>query len=232
MTLALSASRLRRVLLALAFVLVLASLASVLTARSAGLGMGGLVRILNVDAEKSVPTWYAALGLAASCALLALSAAQARTSGRGFVAHWATLAAVFGLLSSDEIVGFHEAMGKALQRHVDFHGYLRYAWVLPAFPALAVLALSYRRFLSALLPRTRASFLLSGALFVAGAVGLEMVGGKLDETLSRDSTLYVLCYHVEELLELTGIALFNAALLEHLAGVLGPEGLRVRVSAD
>lgn len=232
MSLTVSARRLRRVLVALACALVLLSLACVLGALLSGRGMGGLVRVLNVDAEKSLPTWYSSLGLAASCALLALCAAQARAAGRGFALHWAALSAVFGLLSSDEIVGFHEAMGKALQRHGEFHGFLRYAWVLPAFPALAVLALTYRRFLGALPARTRGSFLLSAALFVAGAVGLEMVGGKLDESFSRGSALYVLCYHAEELLELLGVALFNAALVEHLARTLGPDGLRARLVAD
>ena len=43
---------------------------------------------------------------------------------------------------------------------------------------------------------------------------------------------YAVCFHIEELLEMLGIALFNSALIEHLAGLLGPEGLKIRFRND
>jgi hypothetical protein len=110
-------------------------------------------------------------------------------------------------------------------------GFLRFAWVLPALVLLPALAAVFAGFLRRLEPRRRGQFLLAGALYVAGAVGMEVVGGKVyfangDEA----SALYAVCFHLEETLELLGVSLFIAALVEHLAVLLGGKPVSVRLS--
>lgn len=229
MNLSLPAVHIRRGLLTIAAAITLVSLGSALIHP----GSHGLARLIDVDAESNIPTWYASLGLAASSILLATSAwIEGRSQRRGFLAHWLFLSVTFAMLSIDEFVGLHEMMGTVLHRHVHLTGFLRFVWVIPACLGLGLFGLGYIRFLAALPPRLRTQFVAAGAVYVIGAVGMEMIGGKLFDLYPNGSVAYLLSSHLEEFLEFCGIALFNAALIEHLAEQLGPEGLRLRFSRD
>lgn len=193
----------------------------------------GLARLVDVGSEGNFPTWYSSLGLLVAALLLGLvSWAHHHLNRRDFIAHWIFLSAIFILLSAEEIVGIHEVVNTLLRRLGFFSGFFRRAWVIPAGVGLLVFGLSYLRFLAALPLRRRNQFVAAGAVYVLGAVGMEMIGGKIIDLYSRGSTAYVLCYHLEEFLELCGIALFTAALIEHLAELLGPEGMRLSFSRD
>ena len=69
------------------------------------------------------------------------------------------------------------------------------------------------------LPRaTRDSFLIAGAVFVGGAMGVEALGRRsiLDADLAAHG-VQRLMVTLEELLENLGVVLFVAAVLRHLA---------------
>lgn len=228
-TLTIPARQARTYLLMIAVALTLISLG----ARLLEGGTAGLATFVNVNAERSYPNWYSSLGLAASSLFLGATAwAMHSSNQKKFLSHWIFLSVTFALLSSDEIVTIHEGIGSFINHFFHFRGYLRFAWVIPAGIGLCVFGLSYLRFLADLTPRRRTQFMLAGATYVLGAVGIEMIGGKIADLHTKSSTAYALCYHVEEFLELCGIALFNAALIEHLATLLGPEGLRLRFSDE
>ena len=54
--------------------------------------------------------------------------------------------------------------------------------------------------------------MISGAIFVGGAVGMEIVG----EPMDSDSLIYNLTTMVEEGMEIFGIILFTKALIQYL----------------
>lgn len=219
----------RRLLLAIAVGLTAVSFAARLRWPAAT----SLVRLVDVDEEMSFPNWYSSLALAASCALLgAIARVLHRSNRRERLGYWIFLIATFASLSAEEIVGLHEAVSGRMHRLWHLGGFLAFSWVIPAGVLLCLFVLGYLRFLAALPAASRRGFVISGAVYVLGAVGMEMVGGKCIALYTRESLQYLVVYHVEELLEMCGIALFNAALLEHLAGLLGPDGLRVRVGAE
>ena len=64
--------------------------------------------------------------------------------------------------------------------------------------------------------RERRWFLLSAALYVGGAVGMEMINGKFHETYGRRNVPYHLLTALEETLELAGVTVFTYALLTYL----------------
>lgn len=229
MTMNLSARQIRHCLLAVALILAVLSLG----VRLIPPGAAGMSRLFDLEAEMSYPNWYSSLGMAVASLLLGATAwVRLHSNRREFLAHWIFLSATFGFLSSDEIVCLHEAAGGVVRRLGGFTGYFRFAWVIPAGVGLCIFGLAYLRFLAALPVRRRNQFVAAGAIYVLGALVMEMIGAKFFELYSRNSMSFVLCYHLEELLELCGIALFNAALIEHLAGLLGPDGLRIRFSAE
>jgi hypothetical protein len=63
-----------------------------------------------------------------------------------------------------------------------------------------------------------------GATFVGGALGIEMIGASVSQARGMHSVSYLAATTVEELLEMSGVALFTVALMEHLGNL----GLAVR----
>lgn len=225
-----SARTVRRALLAVAAALAAVSLAARLLHPASSTG---LVRLLDVDCEDNLPTWYASFGMAVSFLLLGLISWSRHHAGKKeHLGHWVFLSATFAFLSAEEVMALHEAAGARLHALWHLTGFLAFAWVVPAAGMLLLFALAYARFLGALPPASRRQFIVAGGVYVSGALGMEMVGGEFVKLYTRGSLAFVLASHLEELLELVGIALFNAALVEYLAGFLGSEGLRIRVDAD
>lgn len=64
----------------------------------------------------------------------------------------------------------------------------------------------------------RALFVLAGGMCVGGALGMELIGGKVWGDYGRDSGVYALVNTVEEVLEMAGAIIFLYALLTYLAG--------------
>jgi len=58
--------------------------------------------------------------------------------------------------------------------------------------------------------------LISGALFLIGALGFEMLGGRYYKLHESSTILIKVLYTIEELLEMLGIAIFIYALLSYL----------------
>ncbi|EYF04280.1 hypothetical protein [Chondromyces apiculatus] len=187
----------------------------------------GIVPLLSLSYEANLPTWYASALLftcALTLALLAAStraAARARSGARGEEERpqrprheglWWLLAAGFTYISLDELVSLHEAAGTWMQ----LSGVLYFSWVVPATALLAVLGLVFWRFLADLPPPLRRRFIACGALYVTGAVLLELPLGYWAEREGTDNLGYALIDFVEESLELLAVNLFLLTLLDHL----------------
>ncbi|WP_438000307.1 hypothetical protein WMF26_11230 [Sorangium sp. So ce185] len=172
----------------------------------------GVVPLLSLSYEQNVPTWYTSCLLFACSLTLAAIAAGARRGGR-FVKHWWGLAAAFLYISLDEVVELHEAASSWL----DLGGVLYFSWVIPAAVVVAAFALAYLGFLAHLPRGTRNRFLLSGSIYVAGALALELPLGYWTEQAGSDNLVYALIDFVEESMEMLGLNLFLLSLVDHLA---------------
>lgn len=187
---------------------------------------------LYVDNEKNLPTAFAVLLLLSATLLLALVATLEHGSRSPWTWHWAALAAGFGLMTVDEAWSLHEKLidpGRALLGDAEL-GIFFYAWVLFAIALLPLLAALFMRFVLGLDAATRNRFLLAGALFVGGAVGLELVAGQFNELHDLKKAKddygpryfqYSLLATVEEGLEFAGSIVFIRALLLHVAARFG-----------
>lgn len=170
-----------------------------------------LVSLLSLSYEGNVPTWYVSC-LTFCCALmLTVIAADASRRQDAHRWHWRVLALMFFYISLDESVGIHENLGGL----VEAHGVLYFSWVIPAAVFVVVFAAAYVRFLLSL-PRTTAlRFCVAGALYVLGALVMELPLGYWTERSGNDNLVYALIDFVEETLELCGVSLFLVALWDH-----------------
>lgn len=191
----------------------------------------GFIYLFNTGQEATFPTAFS-YGVMLLCALLLwLIAAGRRRDGARYVRHWQGLAVVFVLLSIDEAVSLHEQLmqpSRALltKLSIEADGLLYFAWIVPVGVLLLLLTAVYIPFLRHLPRRTLILFIVSAALFVGGAIGMELPGGYVTSRLGDSAGIKLALETVEELLELLGIALFAYALLDYLCLYVRSLGVR------
>lgn len=200
----------RRVILGGAAVIAALGLAAELAHHLGGVE-SSLVSLLSLSYEGNLPTWYASTLLSACALALAAVAAAIRQAGAR-ARPWSALAAIFLYISLDESVGFHEDLSPL----IELPGVLYFGWVVPAAGVVTVLGLAYVPFLVRLPAPTRRRFVVAGAMYVTGALLLELPLGWWTERAGDDNLVYALIDFVEESLELFGASLFLLAVLDHL----------------
>jgi hypothetical protein len=208
-----SLAALRRWLAAGLVVMAVAGVGEELGVHLLGWGNGyGLVRLVCLSEEGNLPTWYSANLLALCSLLLAMVAAGKR--GQRHHRHWQALAIIFLYISIDEAVCIHEM----LNQFIDLPGIFYFGWVIPAGVLVTIFWLSYLRFLIELPARTRLGFLISGATYVGGALGVELVLGYWSALHGTENLGYGLIDALEETLEMLGASMFIYTLATVLAG--------------
>lgn len=179
---------------------------------------GGLVRIFDLNAEGNLPTLFSAMILLFASFLLFLIGAAKKKEKAAFALHWTVLAIIFLYLALDEAGGIHELTISPLRKWLGTTGgVFHFAWVIPAMALLIVFAVAYFRFVMQLTMKYRILFVVAGTAFVAGAVGMEMVGARYFAAVhGRRDLIYLAITTVEEALEMGGIILFIHALLAYM----------------
>ncbi len=180
----------------------------------------GLIWFFDVDSERNLPTAFSTFLLFFAAVLLVIVALFEKTrTQRGDVFYWSVLAVGFLFMAGDEAFSVHERLiepGRILMGNRDL-GVFYYAWVIPYSALVLIIALPFSRFMWRLPVRTRAVFAMAAILFVGGALGVEMIGGRFAEANGRHNLTYQMITTVEEGLEMAGVVVFIWALLVHLA---------------
>lgn len=181
-----------------------------------------LVPLTSLDAEGGIAAWYSAVLLATCAGALWTVAHDVDAAGRPWHRYWQALAAGFLYLSVDEAALLHERIGQRVRMALELEGSLYFSWVVVGIPAVVVVAVVFLRFLRALPRRTGLAFVVSGALYVGGAVGLEMIGAALVDASGYATVPYIAVSTLEEVLELAGATLFLVAVGEHHRRYVAP----------
>lgn len=179
----------------------------VLTQKENFLGLGAF----DLNGEGTISAWYSSMLLLLAAVLLAIVAAARR--GLKFGRHWGWLSGIFLYLSLDEALAIHEDADLA-QAVLDKSSFIYGdAWVFVGTAFVAVVALSYRRFLLMLPARIGVWMFAAGCIYVTGAVGLEVVGSYFDSLWGRETLIRVVVITLEEGLEMVGVIVFIHSLL-------------------
>ncbi len=177
------------------------------------------IRLVDFDTEMNVPTLYSSFAMFIASALLALVGFVHRTRKEPSFA-WFGLSFIFVFLSVDESSEFHEMLVGPVRESLDTSGVFYFAWVIPYGILAIVLGLAYLKFLINLPRNILGLFVLSGVVFLSGALGLELVGGVIAQSSGTDSMIYAISYTFEELLEMIGIALLIYTTTRYIVQVL------------
>ena len=183
----------------------------------------------SLSAERTPPAFFSFLLLLICSIWLGVIALQEHQIGSRWYRHWAFLALMFLLMSYDEAAELHEKLIEPVRELLGVDGFFYYAWVIPGIVVAAIIFVAYLPFLLHL-PRVFAGlFLLSGAIYVGGAIGLEMIGGKYLDEYGRD-LIYRLTATLEEAFEMFGAWLFIYSLMKYLTRQAGAFGLKVELT--
>jgi hypothetical protein len=189
----------------------------------------GITYLFDVNAEQNIPTLFSTLDLVLASALLWAHYRELRASRRTGGFYWLGLAAIFALLAIDEFASLHERLNKPIERIFHTSGSLMYGWVIPYAVLVLVFGAAYLGFWWRLPKRYRTLFGVAGVVYVFGALGMEMVGAKLDSIYGMGGSLAAgIEILAEEGMEMSGIALFVYALLESLRD----RGVMMRFAPD
>jgi hypothetical protein len=203
------------------------------------------LRLLDAGDENTIPSWFSSAQLLLCAFLLAAIALAQKRSGGRYRRHWGVLSLIFVLLSVDEAASMHEALGAELERLLaasagfDPGGLISFFWVVPAAALTLVFLLAYLGFIAHLPGSTRRLFLLAGALFVLGALGMEMLEAQvvfasgdeagLEGARGLAKVVVGLLTSAEETFEMLGVAVFVYALLGYIGSCVGDISVRVRI---
>lgn len=181
----------------------------------------GLVPLFNIATESNVPTWFASALLMLG-ALLFLFLSRLSRPGTRERRVWQVLSATFAFLSVDEFAMIHELLIEPVRAALGTSGVLFFAWVIPYGIAVVLLGVMVGPTLWRLERRFRVLLGTSAALYLLGAIGVEMIGGSYYEAHETVVDLnYRLIQTVEETLEFSGLILLVYTLLE-LIGARSP----------
>ena len=175
----------------------------------------GLVGLFNFNTERNIPTLYSSAALIFSAILLLFISYMNKISHEPYIL-WGVLSLIFLFLSIDETSSIHEHLTTPTRDLLDTSSFLYYAWVIPYGLFLIGFIVVYFKFLLNLPRDIMVLFLISGALFVLGAIGFEMLGGWLEELHGSSGLVYAICYTCEEFLEMLGIIIFIYSLLTYI----------------
>jgi len=175
---------------------------------------------IALDAEMNVGAWFtSSLMVASALALYLIGRAERDVAGKRRSVSWYALAVIFIGLSIDEAASFHEILGTPLRNTLGTGGLLYYAWVIPGAIFALTVAIAFIPFLLSLPRNIAVRFVAAGAIFVGGAIGMELFEGYLADNGAVDSALYMALVIIEEGMEMSGIALFLATAIRHLSNV-------------
>lgn len=181
-----------------------------------GNNINWLFNLFNIRTEGNVAAYYSSSTILLASYLLALISLFRKMNGLTY-SLWLILSVIFLYLSIDEAVQLHERVGVIIDNNFNLTGYLSWGWVIPyGIMFIVFAAVYYFKFLPQLSKKIYWLFIVSGSIFVMGAIGVEMIGAKNFHSDNFSEVTNAICYSIEEGLEMIGIALFIYALLLYI----------------
>lgn len=181
-----------------------------------------------LDGETNIPTWFNTALLLGISGLFWAIAIVRMSEREKYRFHWAGLAVLFLLMSVDELSVLHEMLIQPMRAWLGLGGWFYFGWVIPGAVLVGVLALAYLRFYLHLDPGFKGLFLGSLVLYFLGAIGGEMLSGRVASAIGQKNFTYGVFASVEESVELVGASLLIYTLLRYIEASLPDFHLAVR----
>ena len=161
------------------------------------------VALFDLDEEESFGTWFSSVNLLFAGLLCLYLSRSLGVGHKSMKPWWLTLGVGFCLMSIDEVVGLHELVNTVFDESV---------WTSASLVIVGLCAIGFMPLLWHYRWRSAGLLMLSGSMFVAGAVGLEHAAGDDVNSLS-----YNMFTAAEETLEMLGVIIATYVILQLIA---------------
>ncbi len=175
-----------------------------------------LLFLFNADDEFSIANWYATIALMFVAMLLTAVGLIKRSNMLAYRWYWIGLGIIFVVLSVGDAAVLNDRLVRPSQNLFHPTGFFYFGWVIPALFLVFVFVLLYLRFFLDLPPRIRRLFFIAAALYVGGALGLEMVASNYSQNLGQETFIFSLMSLVEETMEMVGVLTLIYAVLSYI----------------
>ena len=178
----------------------------------------GLIALLDIDRELSIPSLFAVFLLCFVSVLLAIITILKKQEKAPHIFGWTILTLGFMFMAFDEGASIHELLMAPMRLFLPENtlSIFYFPWVIPGIIGVFVLALVYTKFLIDLPGKTRRAFILSAVMYLGGAIGVELIGGICADLFGYDSMGFNIVATAEEVFEMSGMVLFIRALADYI----------------
>lgn len=189
--------------------------------------------VFDLGEETSIPNFFPGTMLMATAFVAAAIALHHKARASRTWRSWGLASAALTFLAFDEGAMLHDRLSQVIETNVAPQGLFYIGWTLPYMFVVLAAVLAGLPLLRSLSPRTTFRLVQAGALYVFGALGLEMVEGALLEqsvphgTSFREALMigvppaWAVLVTVEEACEMVAVALALRGLLLHLTEDIG-----------
>ena len=183
-----------------------------------------LNKIFFAGGDENLPSLYSTLQLWLASFILFIIAAIKISVNDKFRWYWVTLSATFFFLGLDKWISFHKNLSNYLHDQFHFTGIFYLAWLIPAINFVIAFGLFILPFLLALPIKTRKRLFTAAFFFVTGAAFLKMIESIFVEKNQGETGIVTIALiHLEEVMEMFGVAYFIFALLEYVYEYMAEE---------
>jgi hypothetical protein len=175
--------------------------------------------MLSLDGEFNLPSLFSTVLLLSASALLALIALLESRDKAPDTAKWVLLAMGFLAMGMDETLSIHERLIAPVRNLLGGQhlGIYYFAWVIPGIALAVALGMFFLPFMLRLPRKSAIAFAIAAAIYLGGALGVELVEGWWREGHGHRNLLYHMLVSMEEGMEMVGAILFIHALLDYIA---------------
>ncbi len=175
------------------------------------------MKLFNLDREFNFPTWYSTLTLAFCSVLLKIIATGKKQQSDRYAKEWQLLSSIFAVLAIDELLSIHEVLIiPEVSEALNLPWFLHSMWVIPGTIFTIWFLRRYSRFSRHLPYESRKHFAIAAAIYIGGALIMEMIGSYVAEARGQQNIVYALIATLEEVMEMSGIVVFIYGLLYYL----------------
>lgn len=179
----------------------------------------GLIPLFDMDKEQNIPTYFTVAEILLCACLAYVVAVAEKNRRRRDHLYWMGLCFICLYLSIDEFASIHElVVNRFFRQGGDISKPFYFSWVIPYSVVAIAVGLLYVRFLLRLPAHIRRLIIVSGCLYVGGAIVAEFFVGYRFEHYShwRKDLIYDLIVACAETLEMVGLLTLIYALMSYI----------------
>jgi len=177
----------------------------------------GLNSMFDLHEEGNIPTTYSTIQLFFASLLLFFISRTDFVKEKNEVRPWTILSVIFLFLTFDEAAQLHGKSGEIFEFIAGEVPWDGSSWLFPYFLIMLFLGIYFLRFVMTKPAYFRNLFILSGVIFVMGAMGLEIIQGLyMTFTTTGYGYFFMSTIVAEEVMEMLGVAILIYCLLRYI----------------